>query len=185
MLVVGDNNSELYDPDSDSWRAAAHIASPGPVASPGPAKLLADGRVLVVTTRGTPQLSTPADDSWSLTGPMVTPRYNHMATLLADGSVLVAGGDIPPDVGLVSTELYDPATNTWMAMGEIARPRTHVPTLLPDGRVLDVGWTMGDGGPLGSCKPRTSGHGAASTYRLRSGAPIRALRYCPTAAYCS
>ena len=80
---------------------------------------------------------------------MVTPRYNHVATLLADGSVLVAGGDIPPDVGLVSSELYDPATNSWTATGAIERPRTHTSTLLPDGRVLDVGWTMGDGGPFG------------------------------------
>ena len=160
VLVVGDTDSELYDPDSDSWRAAAHIASSGPVPSPGPATLLADGRVLVITTRGTPRLYDPADDSWSLTGPMVTPRYNHMATLLADGSVLVVGGDIPPDVGLVSTELYDPATNTWMAMGETARPRTHVPTLLPDGRVLDVGWTMGAMvGRSGSCTTLTTGRG--------------------------
>lgn len=148
VLVVGPNDSELYDPDSDSWRAAAHLGSTGPT-SPGPATLLADGRILITASMGTPRLYDPADDSWSETGPMLTPRYNHVATLLTDGSVLVAGGDVPPDVGLISTERYDPATNSWIATGDIARPRTHMGTLLPDGRVLDVGWTRGDGGPFG------------------------------------
>ena len=146
VLVVGNNDSELYEPNSDSWRAAAHVGSIGPT-SPGPATLLADGRVLITASMATPRLYDPADDSWSETGPMLTPRYNHVATLLADGSVLVAGGDVPPDVGLISTERYDPATNSWTLAGDIARPRTHVGTLLPDGRVLDVGWSRG-GGPF-------------------------------------
>ena len=155
VLVVGNNDSTLYDPDTDAWEAATHVASIGPTSS-GPATLLADGRVLITASMATPRLYDAADDSWSRTGPMLTPRYNHVATLLADGSVLVAGGDIPPDVGLISTERYDPATNSWMATGDISRPRTHMGTLLPDGMVLDVGWNLG-GGPFGELYDADSG----------------------------
>lgn len=156
VLVVGNSDSELYDPNTDSWTATAHVASLGAVPSPGPATLLADGRVLITATSATPRLYDPVDESWSRTGPMLTPRYNHVATLLADGSVLVAGGDIPPDVGVISTERYDPATNSWMATGDIARPRSSMGTLLPDGRVLDVGWNRG-GGPFGELYDADSG----------------------------
>jgi Galactose oxidase, central domain len=140
VLVVGEEGSELYDAESDTWRAT------DPVTSPSTATLLADGRVLVTAaTAPRAQVYDPADDSWIPTGPMLTPRYNHVATLLPDGSVLVAGGDVPPDVGLVAAERYDPATNSWTATGDSARPpRSHTVTLLPDGRALDVGWALGD-----------------------------------------
>ena len=171
--------SWLATPTQSSTTRTA-IRGERPLTSPhlGPSRRLAPPRCWLTAACSSSRhaarrgCTTQADDLAEASPvPLVTPRYNHMATLLADGSVLVVGGDIPPDVGLVSTELYDPATNTWMAMGETARPRTHVPTLLPDGRVLDVGWTMGDGGPSGSCTTLTTGRGAASTT-----APVPGLR---------
>jgi hypothetical protein len=44
--------------------------------------------------------------TWSPTGSLVTARTSHTATLLANGTVVVAGGGISP---LASAELYDPA----------------------------------------------------------------------------
>jgi hypothetical protein len=59
--------------------------------------------------------------------------------LLANGEVLVAGGDSGSGV-LSSAELYDPATGTWTATGSlgIAR-RLHTATLLDNGKVLVAG----------------------------------------------
>jgi hypothetical protein len=68
---------------------------------------------------------------------MVSARHNHTATLLSDGTVLVAGGG---DIRLAVAELYDPATGTFRPTGALAVPRLwHKATSLRDGRVLVVG----------------------------------------------
>ncbi|HTY88171.1 MAG TPA: kelch repeat-containing protein, partial [Candidatus Acidoferrum sp.] len=75
---------------------------------------------------------------WVTNGPMVTARYNHTATLLPNGKVLVAGGW--NGSYLASAELYDPATGSWTHTGTMATNRCyHTATLLPNGKVLVVG----------------------------------------------
>jgi hypothetical protein len=71
---------------------------------------------------------------------MITPRSRHTATLLADGTVLIVGGDIAGGTILRGAELYDPRTATFKATGDMTTPRAeHTATLLPDGRVLIAG----------------------------------------------
>ena len=84
--------------------------------------------------------------AWVATGFMTEERAGQTATLLPDGKVLVAGGEAARDIDgdwttPSSSELYDPATGTWSASGDmtVARPRGHTATLLADGRVLVVG----------------------------------------------
>jgi Kelch motif protein len=79
---------------------------------------------------------------------MNSPRRLHTATLLPGGGVLVVGGfnsDVSSPV-LRSAELYDPATGSWTATGDLITPRVaHTATLLHNGKVLVAGGV----GPLG------------------------------------
>jgi hypothetical protein len=67
---------------------------------------------------------------------MVGGNLGHTATLLPDGTVLVAGP---------TPQLYDPARGTWSVTAAMIQPRqAHTATLLPDGTVLVAGGDTGD-----------------------------------------
>ena len=91
-------------------------------------------------------LCMPCPDA-GITGNMTTARHEHTATLLPIGKVLIAGGETRRPVGemgivdvTASTELYDPATGTFTATGEMTTARyQHSATLLPSGKVLITG----------------------------------------------
>jgi hypothetical protein len=69
---------------------------------------------------------------------MNTARVDHTATLLPDGTVLVAGGK--GESVLSSSELYNPATGFWRTTASMNIPRwLHTATLLPNGMVLVIG----------------------------------------------
>jgi hypothetical protein len=73
---------------------------------------------------------------------MIVQRKYHTATLLADGRVLVVGGEDEFDHKNLplATEIYNPSTGKWAAIGKmnISR-RQHTATLLPSGNVLVAG----------------------------------------------
>jgi deoxycytidylate deaminase len=75
------------------------------------------------------------------TGRMHTPRALHTATLLEDGTVLIAGGIAGrPSAALDSSEIFDPASGTFLSSGTMTTARQQaVATRLPDGRVLIAG----------------------------------------------
>ena len=81
---------------------------------------------------------------------MATPRASGTATLLADGRVLLVGGypgeGRPPTS---SAEVYDPATDSFAAVGDLGTARAdHSATLLPDGQVMVAGGFDAEGGAL-------------------------------------
>jgi hypothetical protein len=77
--------------------------------------------------------------TFTATGGMTAPRSGHTATLLANGKVLIAGGEAG-FTPLSTAELYDPVSGTFTPTGDMRAPRSlHTATLLPDGRVLIAG----------------------------------------------
>lgn len=115
--------------------------------------LLADGRVFVHGGRGstgnalaTADQYRPATDDFAAAGAGSAPvgRWGHTATLLGDGTVLLAGGDSGTAV-LADSPLYAPATDAYPATSAaLATARTyHTATLLTNGRVLAAGGWSG------------------------------------------
>lgn len=75
---------------------------------------------------------------WDKTGSLAEARQFHTATLLLDGSVLVAGGT-PYSTGLKSAERYDPKTGTWTAAAAMGEAKVLAEAWrLKDGRVIVV-----------------------------------------------
>jgi Galactose oxidase, central domain len=73
---------------------------------------------------------------------MTYARSNHVAVVLQDGRVLVAGGTDASGAASQTAELFDPAANSWSAAGPLMAPRSGATaTLLPSGQVLIAGGT--------------------------------------------
>jgi hypothetical protein len=54
------------------------------------------------------ELYNPGTGTWSTTGSMTTARFEHTATLLPDGRVLVAGGASSAGPATATAEIYTP-----------------------------------------------------------------------------
>ena len=84
----------------------------------------------------------PAQDDFVPAGKMTAARTEHTATLLADGTVLVAGGKNTKDY-LETAEISDPskpAASAWTAAISMFKSRWgHAASALKDGRVLITG----------------------------------------------
>jgi hypothetical protein len=83
------------------------------------------------------------DPSWSVAnGVLNRPRYEHTATLLWNGQVLIAGGSVTGSMldELNNAELYDPTTGTSTAIQPLKTVRRrHSAARLQDGRLLVMG----------------------------------------------
>ena len=98
----------------------------------------------VLVLRGSmPQVSS---GTWAPTGNLTEPRQNAAAALLADGRILITGGDAGGSA-LVSADLFntDGAISPAAPMRSAARSK-HVSVTLQDGRVLVAGGTVPGGG---------------------------------------
>lgn len=153
VLVAGGripaiSRAERYDRASEQWTLAGDMAT----ARRGhTATRLADGRVLVAggvtccdvageVVTGTAEIYDPASGGFQPTGPLITARGFHTATLLADGRVLVTGGFVDADATTATAEIYDPSTAHFSPAGAMQAGRIgHSGILLTDGRVLVLG----------------------------------------------
>jgi uncharacterized repeat protein (TIGR01451 family) len=119
-------NARVYDSSTDSYDATGPIIQGRAFHT---ATLMPDGRILLagsytfVTNIVSPPLShsvsvasteiyDPVTRTFSDSGEMTVPRTSHTATLLSDGTILIAGGDIGTLVSggspTASAEIYTP-----------------------------------------------------------------------------
>ena len=140
--------SELYDPVADTFTATGSMLDVGNHYA-HTATLLSDGRVLIAggyknldgtAALGTAEIYDPATRTFTATGKMIIRRSSHTATLLADGTVLIAGGFNLDGGPINRAELYDPVKGTFAPTGDMTTSRgAHSATLLLDGKVLVAG----------------------------------------------
>ncbi len=142
-------SAEVYDYKAGAW------AKTGPMATPRfchRAVRLRDGRILV--TGGNSEYSKevivesaeiydPHTGAWRTTAPMQTARRSHVAAVLQDGRVLVAGGSsghFNDNRQLSEAEVFDPQIEKWTAVAPLREARWGATeTLLRNGQVLVVG----------------------------------------------
>ncbi len=131
---------------------------------------LTDGRVLVTggwnTNRDIPLASAVVYDqaadsgigAFVATAPLSNARTGHTATALANGNVLITGGEDKNNSGnLSSAEIFDPALNAGLGgfntTGSMNTVRVyHVAALLTDGTVLIAGGYGGSGSTIASAE---------------------------------
>jgi len=125
---------------SVTWASSNATASS--VGATGLASALAGGSTNISASSG----SVTGTATLTVTGGTIalnTSRYQHSATLLNNGSVLIAGGTSCPSAGscayLNSAELYAPTSGTIKSTGSMAAARTAPAVLLGNGKALVAG----------------------------------------------
>jgi hypothetical protein len=164
--------AELFDPVRENWVPAVPMQSPrvGHTAT-----VLQDGRVLVTGGEmprgvsapllpGIPsgayfrgpagELYDPTTGGWLPTGGMHSRRSSHTATLLPDGTVLIAGGyDQLANSQVASCEIFDPRTLLFRPTGAMGGSRAgHSAVTMDGGGVLVAGGRRDYFGALGSAE---------------------------------
>jgi hypothetical protein len=114
----GFGTTEIFDPSTDTFNFAGGMTTGRDIHS---ATLLDDGTVLLAgggagwcfqSTHDSAEIYDPAKRSFVAAGRMTESRSGHTATLLKDGTVLIAGGfSYWPLKQLSSAELYQPGTS--------------------------------------------------------------------------
>jgi len=156
--------AEIYDPRTKSFAPTGSMTRPRILHQ---AVLLRDGRVLVIGGRDDPstaEIYDPAtghfrdlgsmhQDTSGDAGPIFTPApsdaglkvlesqiEDQTVTVLADGRVLIAGGEDLAGDSSNAVTIFDPTTNTFSNVPGMPIPwKDASASLLPDGRVLFTG----------------------------------------------
>jgi uncharacterized protein YjdB len=150
VLVVGGQNSsgpvptaELYNPATGTFT----LTTGNPITAQsffleGSGTLLNTGMVLLPSDVASSalELYNPATETFSSTGTSSTGVFffDDVATLLSNGTVLLAGGDTGTD--FTAAEIYDPTSATTAPTGQLNVGRVFsTATLLNNGKVLVTG----------------------------------------------
>jgi hypothetical protein len=148
----GGNTERLDTSGTGSWTTVANTIFDGHN-SYGSAVMYDTGKVVFIGGGDGPTATAEKIDlnlpnpTWSPAGSMAQPRRQHNATILADGTVLVAGGSsvsgFNNSAGQVAlAEIWNPATNSFTPVApasSVYRGYHTTALLLPDGRVLMAG----------------------------------------------
>lgn len=155
-LVALDDGGALLVGATRSWKHTAELSR----------SFRYDAKSDRWTEIGRPYAKVRTDAGWAIT-PTVS-RGGAYAAKLADGRVLIAGGDGTGVEGggvvTASAEIYDPGSNAWTNVSSLPSPRAGGTALrLADGSVLLVGGYAASEDQWGSCDQPV---GLAATIRF-------------------
>jgi Kelch motif protein/galactose oxidase-like protein len=131
---------------------------------------------LTATTKATSEIYKRTTSTFVNGGSMHGVRHLYTATLLNDGTILVAGG-FNKETPLATAEIYHPASGQFTAVGPMKVARAmHTATLLPNGQVLIAGGIVDAHGTVGA---------SAELYNLATGkfTKLAAIMPSPMAAH--
>ena len=128
--------------------------------------------VLLATTAALPTLAAGESGTWRAAGSLIQQRDNgQTATLLPDGTVLVAGGQDSTGTITAETEIFHPADSTWVKGRPMGGPRLgHTAVRLDDGRVLVIGGLSAFGTLVNTPMPTAEVYDPAAQAWSRTGA---------------
>ncbi|WP_306581140.1 kelch repeat-containing protein [Dokdonella sp.] len=145
------NSAEKFDPSTGAFADAGEMFWGYRSANCGTATRLRNGSVLYAGCfSGTAEIYDPLLGTFTATGNMQEPVGNYSASLLPDGSVLIAGGvvwdsDANAFVGRNTSEVFDPSTGQFTLSGPMMTVRyRHAAASLGGGRILVAGGTKGE-----------------------------------------
>jgi Bacterial Ig-like domain (group 3) len=152
-LAVAVTSASAQALATGQWQFTGSLA-----AGHGQARLaqLPDGRVLAIsgypvsgaaTPAAAAEIYDPGTGQWASAGSLNIARAGYgQPSVLPDGRVLVATGDVADSVETNTAEIYDPSTNAWSFTGSLSQGRRNdVQVELANGEVLVA--TGANGGP--------------------------------------
>jgi N-acetylneuraminic acid mutarotase len=136
LLLSGACSDDTTTPPADAAPPVDGVADTG---GPGSEASVDGPGGDSVTDTIAPDTKPKPPAKWDKAADMLEARSWHSATLLKDGTVLVAGGT-DSNAGLQSAERYDHTKNSWSAAGKMSEPHWHHRAeLLDSGKVLIIG----------------------------------------------
>lgn len=153
VMVIGgflESSCEILNQDKSKWELTDSLKRKRLYGQT--TTLLTDGRIMLVggytdyPANPVPEvlneceLYDPLEEKWSEANSLNISRYNHSATLLKDGRLLIIGGTTLNNGFLPSCEIFDPVSNKWTQAASMHFSRSHhSSTLLADGKVVVCG----------------------------------------------
>lgn len=168
--------SEIYSAANGAWSTAASMIYPRAFAADA---TLSNGDVLITggydqtvangqSIHPSSEIYAVATGLWSkTTGDLITPRAGHSVGELGDGSVLIAGGFDNSGDHFTATEIFMPATSSFVTAGDLNNTRYfQAGVALGNGKVLLSGGTDPQAGALASLELYTKGVGWTAAANL-------------------
>ena len=166
---------ELYDPTAGTWSSTGSV---GTARESFSTVLLQNGKVLIfggINPIGgayidSSELYNPTTGTWSAAA-TIPHESGHPAhqdpqvVLLPNGKVLVAGGiDSVTGAVVSSSDLYDPATNTWSSTGNLNVGRYWGMMTVTDSNTVEL-----SGGTTSNVNPLYNGTTVVEVYNITTG----------------